>query len=116
MLLLHRYWVACGVSKKPRCQIAWPLLCGKAGSIQENGGESVTNLWAVGTGLLSQLKGQGAGGAFCFMYVCAHTLVAFEGLLTGQCATEDGLGVLFNRVVTVSKLFQRREMTNCCSR
>lgn len=82
VLLLHCYWVACGVSEKARCRIPWPLLCGKAGSIQENGGESVTNLWTVGTGLLSQLKGQGDGGVFCFTCVCAHILVAFEGLLT----------------------------------
>lgn len=64
-------------------------------------------------GLLRQLKGQGAGGVFCFTRMFACMLILRRWLLKGSdfldSVPEDGLGAICHRVATVCKLIQNRE-------
>lgn len=59
----------------PSVGLAWLLLWGREGSTQESGRKNAGNLWTPTKGLLSQLKGQEAGGVFHLTDVVADTLV-----------------------------------------
>lgn len=68
----------------PGVGLAWLLLWEREGSTQESGGESAGNLWTPAKSLLSQLKGQEAGGVFHLANVIADTLVLRRWSLRGS--------------------------------